>query len=211
MYNKPVNAGALALYLLLLQTVSSPKASKTFHWDWHNWQELSWMQSLRNARMSDSDKAAIAEAIEAQLRPEMGIPEIESEEELVKAAWNTSIKAVDLDRDGVPEVVAQAMAGCGAVGNCSFWVFQKTSHGYNLLLDGYGQTFTIQPENTNGFRDIVVASHSSANDSGLAVFRYKDGSYHEAGCYDANFAPVENGVRRELKEPRVTPAACDSD
>ncbi len=159
--------------------------------------------------MNSSDKAAIAKAIEERLRPEIGTPDIQSEKELPKAALDTRIKLIDLNQSGTREVIAQSMAGCGAVGNCSFWVFQKVSHGYKLLLDGYGQTFTIQKESTNGFKDIVVASHSSATDSGLTLFRYREGRYREVGCYEANWAPIVNGARQELKEPQITPEACD--
>jgi len=198
------------LCLLLFQTVSPLKVSRDFHWEWRNSQELvAVAQSLRNAKMSEPDRAAIAKAIEAQIRPDMPDLEIESEKQLAEAALDTRIKMIDLNHDGTPEVVAQGMAGCSPTGNCSFWVFEKTSRGYKLLLNGFGQTFTVQKASTNGFRDIVVAMQGSATDSGLTVYRYEDGKYHDVACYDANWAPVENGVVHELKEPRVTPSPCD--
>lgn len=196
--------------LLLLQATTGPAPLRSFHWDWHNSQELSWMQSLRNAKMSNSDKAAIAKAIEEQIRPDMFDLGIKSEDQLVKAALDTRIKIVDLNQDGVPEVVAQAMADCSGDGNCSFWVFKKTSHGYTLLLNGFGQTFTIQKGSANGFRDIVVAAHGSATDSGLTLYRYEDGGYKDVACYEANWAPLgKDGQHQYLKEPRITPAGCN--
>ena len=101
--------------------------------------------------------------------------EIESETALQKAALNTRVKMIDLNGDGVPEVVAQGMVNCSPTGNCPFWVFQKTVRGYKLLVESYGQTFTVQKTSTNGFRDIVVSMHSSAKESGLTNYRYKDG------------------------------------
>lgn len=198
----------LPLCLLLFQMASPVKVSQGFHWDWRDWQELIAAQSLRNAKMSEPDRAAIAKAIEAQIRPDMSDLEIESEKQLAEAVLDTRVKMIDLNHDGTPEVVAQGMAGCSPTGNCSFWVFQKTTHGYKLLLNGFGQTFTVQKASTNGFRDIVVAMQDSASDSGLTLFRYK-GMYHQVACYDANWAPLENGVIHQLKEPRVTADSCD--
>ena len=163
---------------------------------------------MRNANLPEAEKTAIRRAIEAQLRPEMPGLEITSEAQLSEKALDTRIKLVDLNRGGTPEVIAQSMVGCGATGNCSFWIFRKTGRDYKLILDGYGQTFTVQKESSNGFRDIVVASHASATDSGLTLFRYEGGQYREAGCYEANWAPIVNGVRRELKDPLITPSSC---
>ena len=200
----------LALCLLLFQTASPAKVSRDFRWDWRNSQELiAVAQSLRNVKITDAERAAIATAIEEQIRANMADFEIDSEGQLEKAALDTRVKTIDLNRDGTSEVVAQAMVGCGATGNCSLWVFQKTAHGYKLLLDGFGQTFTIQRASTKGFRDIVVAEHDSASESGLTVYRYKDGQYHDVACYDANWAPLEDGVVHQLKEPRITPSPCD--
>lgn len=198
----------LVTCLLLTQAATTAKAPASFHWEWKNWQELLAAQSLRNAKVTNAEKAALASAIQDQLRPEMADLEISSESQLEEAALDTRIKMIDLNGDGTPEVVAQGMSGCGATGNCSFWVFRKTGDHYELILNGYGETFTIQKESTNGFKDIVVASHSSATDSGVTLFRYKDGSYHEAGCYEANFAPLDDGVRDDSKEPRMTPKGC---
>lgn len=193
--------------LLMQATTVKPPAS--FHWDWKNWQELFAAQSLRDAKITNAERKALASAVQEQLRPEMADFEISSESQLEEAALDTRVKMIDLNGDGTPEVIAQGMSGCGATGNCSFWVFRKTGKHYELILNGYGQTFTIQKESTNGFKDIVVASHSSATDSGLTLFRCKDGSYHEAGCYEANWAPLgEDGRVHELKEPRVTPVPC---
>jgi hypothetical protein len=36
-------------------------------------------------------------------------------------------------------------------------------------------------------------------------YRYKDGNYHDAGCYDASWTVTEGDIVRELKEPQITP------
>jgi hypothetical protein len=191
--------------LVLLQSAPRAKTAQAFHWEWRGAQELFAAQSLRNDRISESAKHAIGKAIEEQLRPNVTDLEIHSEGELWRAALDTRVKMIDLNHDGILEVVAQAVADCSATGNCSFWIFQKAGRGYKLLLKGFGQTFTIQKGSTNGFQDIVVAMHGSATDSGLTLYQYKKGIYDDVACYDADWAPLENGVVHELKEPRITP------
>jgi hypothetical protein len=183
----------------------SSAAPQEFHWNWRDSQELNTDQSLCNAKLSRHEKKAIRRAIADQLRPLMFDLEIKSEDQQQKAALDTRIKMIDLNNDGIPEVVAQAMAGCSPTGNCMFWIFQKSPQGYWLLLKGEAQTFTIQPTATDGFRDVVLSRHGSATESGLTEYQYIDGIYRDVGCYDASWKVLEGDEERELKEPRITP------
>jgi hypothetical protein len=183
-------------------------ATEHFHWNWKGSQELYAEQSLRKAKLAYEQRTAIASAIADLLRPMMSDLEIKSEGELQRAALDTRVKTIDLNGDGVPEVVAQGMVDCSPTGNCPFWIFRKTLRGYKLLIESYGQTFTIQSTSTNGFRDIVVSMHGSATESGLTDFRYKGGSYHDVGCYGASWTVLEADTVRELKEPLITPNPC---
>ena len=185
-------------------TCRSSAASQEFYWNWRDSQELNADQSLRNAKLSLYQKKAIARAIAKQLRPLMFDFEIKSEGQLQKAALDTRVKMIDLNNDGVPEVVAQGMAGCSPTGNCMLWIFQKSPRGYRLLLKGEAQTFTIQPTTTGGFRDVVLSMHGSATDSSLTEYQYIDGVYRDVGCYEASWKVLEGDNERELKEPRIT-------
>ena len=195
----------LATWAFLLTTVAPLLAAQGFHWEWRNWQELSASQSLEQAKVSEREMQIIAEAVEEQLLPEASDLGINSEQDLVKAALKTRVKLIDLNGDGVPELVAQGIADCSPTGNCSFWVFRKNGQSYGLILDGFGQTFTIQKTRTDGFNDIVVAGHSSAFDQELTDYRYQGGAYKEHGCYYATWRILQGGKELELKEPRVTP------
>jgi hypothetical protein len=188
-----------------LQTSAADSGRAEFHWDWRASEELKAAESLRNARITQADRKSIARAIVAQLRGKMGDLEVESEEGLRKAALDTRIKMIDLNGDGVPEVLAQGMVDCSPTGNCPLWVFQKGEKDYHLLLKRFGQTFTIQHESTNGYRDVVVCSHGSATQYGISEFRYKGGRYRLVGQYDAEWSVLENGKEKLLKEPRITP------
>lgn len=194
----------LVLYFLLAQAALAVNTSLPFHWEWQNSQELVASQSLRKAKMSDSDKDVIAKAIEDLISEEDS--QMKPGRHLTEAALDTRVKMIDLNKDGTLEVVAQAMADCSPTGNCSFWVFQKIHDGYKLLLQGFGQTFTIQKETTNGYRDIVVSMHDSAFDSVITVYHYNHGAYEDVACYDAAFSIMQaDGNMRELKEPQITP------
>lgn len=197
----------LMICLLLLQLSPASKAPQKFYWDWRHAQEIPIANSLRVAKMSKSDKAAIAGTIEAQFRSIMSDFDL-SNAHLMKLVYDTRIEMVDLNGDGTPEVIAQGMGwqDCGAVGNCSFWVFQKKRRGYRLLLNGGAKTFLIQSKITNGFKEIISASHDSAAESDLVVYHYEGGAYKAIACYDANFAPHVTSV---LKEPEITPESCN--
>ncbi|HYL82857.1 MAG TPA: hypothetical protein VE263_01380 [Candidatus Angelobacter sp.] len=183
-----------------------PSGGEHFHWNWKDWQELSADQSLRKVKLTFRQKKAIASAITEQIRPMMADLEIRSEAQLQKAALDTRVKMIDLNGDGVPEVVAQAMVNCGATGNCPFWVFRKVGRSYELILDGGAQTFTIQKSGAR-FADIVLSSHGSASSGGLAHYRYHDGVYERVGCYEYDWTSWEGDEVRELKEPRITPCS----
>jgi len=179
--------------------------SGSFRWNWRDSQELKADESLRNAKLTNNRRKAIADAVADQIRPMMADLEIESESELQKAALDTRIRMVDLNGDGIPEVVAQGMIGCGATGNCPFWVLRNAKQGYELILEGEAQTFTIQKSSSNGFRDIVLSRHGSYSSGDLSHFQFHQDAYEAVGCYDYDWTVLEGEKVRELKEPRITP------
>jgi hypothetical protein len=196
--------------IVLVLVANSATMAQSFKWNWRQSRELSADRALRNSNLTSREKKSLAVIIADALRPEMAEdPEIQSEAELQEAALNTRILVTDLNRDRHPEVVAQGMAGCGATGNCPFWVFQKVDDTYKLLLDGYGQTFTLQPNYTMGFPDIVIGTRDSASEVGLTLYRYDHGNYHDVSCYDATWTAEDNPSRR-LAEPHIIPCRNQS-
>ena len=184
--------------------IRGPVTLTGFHWNWKEWQELTANQSLRNAKLTQIQRKAIADAIAGEIRPMMADLEIKSDAELQKAALDTRIKLIDLNGDGVAEVLAQGMVACGATGNCPFWVLRKSKADYEVILEGEAQTFTVQAS-TNGYRDIVLSTHGSSTSGGLTHFQYQGEAYGDVGCYYYEWTVLEDENVRELKEPRVTP------
>ena len=201
--------GAIIACICAVIFASLMLGEESFQWDWRHSEALTSKQSLRHAKVTAVERAAIARAIANQLKPDIGGLGGESEQELEDNALDAPVKLVDLNDDGVPEVIAQGTVedgGCSTTGNCRFWVFQKSGGEYRLLFYREAiQSFTLQPTRSHGFSDIVVRSTASATESTLRLLRYSEGRYQEAGCYDANWSVLEGGAVHELKEPRLTP------
>jgi hypothetical protein len=193
---------------LLAQASPLPKARREFHWDWHQSQLLFQAPTLKDSKLRSADSAELASMLEKEIRASMDVLGFQSESQVEEAAWGTHIKLINLSQNGGPQIVLQTDGFCSGDGNCELTFRQKAPRGYRLLLDAIGQSFNIQKTKTNGFSDLVVNMHSSATDLWLKVYRYARGRYWRTACYDANWAPLENGVVHHLKEPRITPTSC---
>jgi hypothetical protein len=192
--------------------VSLAEGAQDFQWDWRHSEALTSKQSLRHAKVSSADRAAIAKAIAAQLTPDMGGSGGRTESELEDTALDTPVKLVDLNGDRTPEVIAQGTpedGGCSPDGNCRFWVLQKSGAEYIPLISLEGiQSFTIQAGRMNGYNDVVVKSYVSRGESTLKLLQYNDGKYQESGCYQADWSASESGSRHDLNDPRLSPCGA---
>jgi hypothetical protein len=68
---------------------------------------------------------------------------------------NLEIEKHDLNGDGVTEFFLHInhTDWCGAGGNCSYWVYQRTGTGYKLLLED--KEIWVKDTRTNGYRDLA--------------------------------------------------------
>jgi hypothetical protein len=183
-----------------------------FHWDFRQAQELKLGQAInKSPALTDAERTALVKQIATQLRRAMANLGIESEHELLTIAARTRIELVDLNDDGTPEIIAQPVglkAGCGATGNCPFWVFAKSNSGYDLILEGGGQVFTVEPTRTNGFSDLVLGTHDSADEQTLYLYCYREGKYHEhPDCYHAEWWCRNCSPPHSLTEPKIVKSA----
>ena len=178
---------------------------QTFRWNWREARSIGRDQSLRQATIGEQEKEAIVAVIVSQLeRRRAGWPpENQTQREL---ALDTAIEIIDLNDDGTGELVARALGPylCSPTGNCPLWIFQKRGPGYGLLLEGFGQRFTIEKSKTNQYRDVVISMHGSAMYGDLKLYRYESGSYQYAACHEYYWTALED-VGQVLEEPRVTP------
>ena len=169
--------------------------------------ELNWSESLVAAPLSNADKRRLRNAIQGLLTGE-DVTQV-APEQLEKLINETRVKAVDLNGDGVPEVMAQPIggeAGCGATGNCPFWIFKKQGNSYLPILKFHSQVFAVQQHKSNGYRDILLGAHDSATTRHLVLFRFERGAYVESRCLVGTWEYDEKTQKIKSK-PVLSP--CD--
>jgi hypothetical protein len=194
-----MRTGTQILFLLVVASaLFSQQPPQKPRFDWTASEELTGKQTMTKLTLSKSDRAALVRALSQQLKGSHT-----DESDLVSI---TRFKSIDLNGDGIPEIVAQASGDiCSPTGNCPFWIFQKTAASYKVILKrGAVQTFTIQKIRSDQYLDIVLGMHGSATEQDLRLYRFKDGQYRNAGCYNANWSYIDkNGEEHELKKPRI--------
>ena len=191
-----------------LSSVSNPhKAS--FDWLFEGTQWLDEKDQIKSTKaFTPEERKAIIEAISVQLRPGRKLGSPASEKKLLNDVENTNVKLVDLNGDGIPEVIAQGSGQeyCSPTGNCDFWVFMRSGNGYNLILEREAvQTFAISSKRTNGFNNLVLGQHGSAFKRDLFVYRFAEGKYRLGPCYTANWERLAGDEWQQVKNPIITP------
>lgn len=123
------------------------------------------------------------------------------------SAWQT-----DLGNREILAVIAQGRTPClCSGGNCSFWIFQKTSTGFEVLLDDFGvQDFHFKSSSTMGYPDLVISTHNVPFNFKLGVFRFDGTGYGLQECWDRSFATWDKHgeVVQVSKQARITRVEC---
>ncbi len=117
---------------------------------------------------------------------------------------------VDLNGDGVPELVIRGQGRICGANNCEVWIYGRTSTGYERLL-GDEIIQTVEPLRTvsHGYRDVRTWHHGSAVDSDVTVYKFDGRRYRNVAC--ANYAygyRDSHGEWHDSKRPRITPLEC---
>lgn len=210
----------LALGLLTaLRAQEAPRASTSpMHFRWSETQahELDYGSTIRNSpQISLPDKQALIKVLVRQLKRDDSLVEDLTEGQVQTLAEETRIEFVDLNGDGKPEIIAEAnsLGPCGGTGDCIFWIFEQTADGPKLLLntnDRSPVTFEkilVRPWSTNGYRDIVLGSHSDASSRNLVWFKFLRGAYRIHACYYSTRLG-EDG--QTLHTPAIWPVKCSN-
>jgi hypothetical protein len=182
-------------------------AADNFSWDWRNQQVVGRDDpSVANtSKLKEPDRAALIDAIAARLQKPMSEHGY-SDDRIREVAAITRVRFIDLGKGPVVLAASISMEGGCDGSNCPFWIFQNSPDGYVSLLDTVAASYTVQPDSTNGFFDLVTMRHVSSNQSLLTLYRYQDNKYVDSGCYTATSTPPKEG---EVPEPDVAPCKTD--
>ena len=134
---------------LLAITLTAYAASSTPAWNWRRAQELSEKDSLRKQTVSEKNREPLLRAIKKELQEYWGSVPLLDGESVDESALRVRIRLVDLNSDGVPEVIAQPSGiYCSPTGNCPIWIFERAGSEYKQVLEDTGatQTFTVTNE-----------------------------------------------------------------
>ncbi|MGE5112769.1 MAG: hypothetical protein ACM3JB_18035 [Acidobacteriaceae bacterium] len=211
-----------ALILLVLSTTSGRSQSppqarelKTFHFRWseHLADELDYKHTITTAtELSSQERRDLLTFILDRFKHPVSekyefMFEGLTDKELRQIAGDTRIQFLDLNGDGKKEIIAQGngVGACGATGNCIVLVLQSTPKGWKVLLDSFRlgdsssgfEKIRVMDTSTSSYRDIVLASHVSASERTLEVFRFSNGRYRRSDCYYYR-------VNESLKNPEIS-------
>ena len=106
-----------------------------------------------------------------------------SDEETEALTNNLKCELNDLNGDSVPEyfLYVEHHFWCGAGANCSYWIYQRTEQGYELIIED--KELKARDTTTNGYRDIASETpmgFCSRNVQRLYVTLYKyDGEEYQ--------------------------------
>jgi hypothetical protein len=118
---------------------------------------------------------------------------------------------IDLNGDSVPELVVRGRGSLCGASNCVFWIYGRTSSGYERLLDDGRSMQTLERMRTisHGYRDLRTWMHGSAWDGGVILYKFDGRRYRAAQCAGYSYSYLDaHDVRHELKRPRITPRPC---
>jgi len=186
-----------------------------FRWSEREAHELDYEHTIRTSPdLSSVDKTQLTNAVLSRLKLDNAeLLDDLTEVQLRNLVADTRIELVDLNGDGKPEIIAQAngLGPCGGTGNCIFWIFQRTATGLKVILDTEDRSqvtfekILVRPWSTNGYKDIVLGSHSNASSRGLTWFQYEDGIYRIHACY---YLTWEGNDLQPLKSPMIWREKC---
>jgi hypothetical protein len=206
----------LAGTLLGQRQKAAPEGPEHFRWSEGTAHELDTRHTIKSAAdLNAYQKAKLTDAVVRQLKSHQSLNEFfvgMPEKKLHDLAADTRIELIDLNGDGMPEVIAQAqgLGPCGGTGNCIFWIFQMRPTGIVLLLDTFQseagfRAIAVRPWSTDGFRDIVLGSHGSATTRNIVWYRYSMDRYRSWKCYSLD---REGDKGTSLHDPVISEQSC---
>ena len=129
-------------------------------------------------------------------------------DQIVKRLSSTK---VDLNGDKVVEYIVSGI-GCGNA-NCPTWIYRKSGSRYIQIPvenDLVAASVEAKQTKTNGFRDLVGKTHTSAYEGSIFIFKYSGTKYVLKECFEVAGGYIdENGNLHPYKSPKITKTRCN--
>lgn len=120
------------------------------------------------------------------------------------------LELLDVNGDRSKELAMQS--GCSTVGNCAFWLFEKTPTGFRQLLAAeMVQQFKLRSTETNNYYDLETRAHGSSTSGGLAIYKFNGVEYKISECFGYEYERTGRMIKRQAETrdvPTLTPADC---
>ncbi len=114
--------------------------------------------------------------------------------------------------NGRTQIIVQGVGECqcSPTGNCSFWVYEKSTDGYRrLLVTNMVQVFSVENTRSHGYRDIVTGAHGSAFDTDLTVFKFDGERYQPRECWSMSYPrTIDSKSGRITGKPTLEKRDC---
>lgn len=116
----------------------------------------------------------------------------------------------DFNGDGKKELAIRT--GCAMVGNCEFFIFQKTGKKtFRMILKvDMVQQFELLKKKTRGYFDLQTRTHGSATSGDMTFFNFNGREYKANKCFDYDYVIHEEKTNRRitLSKPLLEPIPC---
>lgn len=173
--------------LVCLTFPASAQIGDPYQWNWQSSQGWPLRPNLQTSHLPKAQRDAIFRAsLNVFLSDKEWSTRISPESEWPKAIWEARIKLMDLDGDGIPEVLL--MGGgleSSGDGNSSFRILKKLGNSYKVLYDGTAERVNFDTRRDAKHPIVVLYGHDSAYEGGLELYQIgADGTLHNLANYD---------------------------
>jgi hypothetical protein len=194
-------------FLLAVNVGLTALGQRQFHWQWRKMQEDHFSQRpiIRQMKASQNFRIALTEAVVRSMRADKDVFGDVPNAELWVLASNESYEWVDLDGDGIPELVTGGFGvdQCGGTGNCILQVFRRNGSKFDLIL--YSREEQIMIDRSGPKPLLMLYTHSSAIEGDLEVYAFPQCQKAKlVYSYDVWWGGPAGGAA--YKSPRLEPA-----
>lgn len=176
------------------------------------WWAASWLKDISNQNTIKELKKLLIKEKDEEVKSEIDytinclidLPEelieylrttLSYDEELMRK--DLGYHKIDLNSDGIKELIVIPIEGRGASWNGPYWLFKKIKNKYQPIGEIYGQCYFILSKKTNGYRDIITCVHESAYDCTVCSYFWDGLKYALRSSVITSYDEFEKSIRHK--------------